>query len=161
MVAMFFLYIPLNTWYFSCSVCFVAIPCNICNNIFLFLPQTHSLGNRRAVPGRKKGFDVLLAEHKSKTREKELLRQAEQQQLQTPALREPHPSPSKSSQETHQNSHGLSAPEVKPSVPSKAKPHNPSLPRCTSVFRFSCEIISGFLICLYPFYWAPEPSPFW
>ncbi|XP_077132007.1 ataxin-7 isoform X1 [Ranitomeya variabilis] len=91
--------------------------------------KTHSLGYRRAVQGRKKGFDVLLAEHKSKTREKELLRQAEQQQQQTPALREPHPSPSKSSQETHQNSHGLSAPEVKPSVPSKAKPHNPSLPR--------------------------------
>ncbi|XP_056380502.1 ataxin-7 isoform X4 [Hyla sarda] len=91
--------------------------------------KTHSLGYRRAVQGRKKGFDALLAEHKSKTREKELLRQAEQQQQQTPALREPHPSPSKSSQETHQNSHGLSAPEVKPSVPSKAKPHNPSLPR--------------------------------
>ncbi|XP_075039463.1 ataxin-7 isoform X1 [Mixophyes fleayi] len=92
--------------------------------------KTHSLGYRRAVQGRKKGFDVLLAEHKNKTREKELLRHAEQQQQQQmSALREPHPSPSKSSQESHQNSHGLSAPEVKPSVPSKAKPHNPSLPR--------------------------------
>ncbi|XP_068109894.1 ataxin-7 isoform X2 [Hyperolius riggenbachi] len=92
--------------------------------------KTHSLGYRRAVQGRKKGFDALLAEHKNKTREKELLRHAEQQQQQqTSALREPHPSPSKSSQEPHQNSHGLSAPEVKPSIPSKAKPHNPSLPR--------------------------------
>ncbi|PIO31426.1 hypothetical protein AB205_0092700, partial [Aquarana catesbeiana] len=86
-------------------------------------------GYRRAVQGRKKGFDVLLAEHKNKTREKEQLRHAEQQQQQTSALREPHPSPSKSSQEPHQNSHGHSTPEVKPSVPSKAKPHNPSLPR--------------------------------
>ncbi|XP_040215105.1 ataxin-7 isoform X1 [Rana temporaria] len=97
--------------------------------------KAHSLGYRRAVQGRKKGFDVLLAEHKNKTREKEQLRHAEQQQQQqqTSALREPHPSPSKSSQEPHQNSHGHSAPEVKPSVPSKAKPHNnPSLPRPSS-----------------------------
>ncbi|KAM9327220.1 ataxin-7 [Gastrophryne carolinensis] len=96
--------------------------------------KTHSLGYRRAVQGRKKGFDALLAEHKNKSREKDLLRHAEQQQQQqqTSALREPHPSPSKSSQEPHQNSHGLSAPEAKPSIPSKVKPHNSSLPRTSS-----------------------------
>ncbi|KAM8930780.1 ataxin-7 [Pelodytes ibericus] len=93
--------------------------------------KTHSLGYRRAVQGRKKRFDVLLAEHKNKTREKELLRQAEHQQ-QTPALREPNPVPSKSSQELHQTSHALTTPEVKPSVPSKAKLQNPSLPRPSS-----------------------------
>ncbi|XP_012815986.1 ataxin-7 isoform X2 [Xenopus tropicalis] len=90
--------------------------------------KTHSLGYRRAVQGRKKRFDVLLAEHKNKTREKELLRHSEHQQ-QAPALREPHPVPSKSSQELHQNSHGLTSPEAKPSITNKAKPHNPSLPR--------------------------------
>ncbi|KAM4652381.1 ataxin-7 isoform 2-T2 [Discoglossus pictus] len=90
--------------------------------------KTHSLGYRRAVKGRKKRFDVLLAEHKNKAREKELLRNSEHQQ-QTPALRDPHPLPSKSSQELHQNSHGIAAPEAKPSVANKAKPHNPSLPR--------------------------------
>ncbi|KAM4721713.1 LOW QUALITY PROTEIN: ataxin-7 [Rhinophrynus dorsalis] len=91
--------------------------------------KTHSLGYRRAVQGRKEQFDVLLAEHKNKSREKELLRQAEQRQQQAPALREPHPLPSKSSQELHQNSHGLASPEAKPSITNKAKPHNPSLPR--------------------------------
>ncbi|XP_041445209.1 ataxin 7 L homeolog isoform X3 [Xenopus laevis] len=90
--------------------------------------KTHSLGYRRAVQGRKKRFDVLLAEHKNKTREKELLRHSEHQQ-QAPALREPHPLPSKSSQELHQNSHGLTSPEAKPSITNKAKPHNSSLPR--------------------------------
>ncbi|CAH2312987.1 ataxin-7 isoform X1 [Pelobates cultripes] len=94
--------------------------------------KTHSLGYRRAVQGRKKRFDVLLAEHKNKSREKELLRHAEQQQQSTPALRESNPVPSKSSQELHQTSHALTAPEVKPSVPNKAKIHNPSLPRPSS-----------------------------
>ncbi|XP_053545366.1 ataxin-7 [Bombina bombina] len=91
--------------------------------------KTHSLSYRRAVQGRKKRFDVLLAEHKNKTREKEILRNSEHQQQTTPALREPNPLPSKSSQELHQNSHGITSPEAKPSVANKAKPHNPSLPR--------------------------------
>ncbi|XP_072528925.1 ataxin-7-like protein 1 isoform X2 [Salminus brasiliensis] len=33
--------------------------------------KTHSLTHRRAVPGRKKDFDILLAEHKGRTKEKE------------------------------------------------------------------------------------------
>nr|XP_033782066.1 ataxin-7 isoform X2 [Geotrypetes seraphini] len=88
--------------------------------------KTHSLGYRRAVLGRRKRFDVLLAEHKSKTRE--LLRNSEHQQ-QMPPLREPHPSPSKTSQELHQTSHGIAPVESKPSVPNKPRPHNVSLPR--------------------------------
>ncbi|XP_075794612.1 ataxin-7 isoform X3 [Pelodiscus sinensis] len=90
--------------------------------------KTHSLTQRRAVQGRRKRFDVLLAEHKSKTREKELLRHSDHHQ-QMPPLREPHPSPSKTSQELHQNSHGLTPTESKPLVPNKPKPHPPSLPR--------------------------------
>nr|XP_015202719.1 PREDICTED: ataxin-7 isoform X2 [Lepisosteus oculatus]XP_015202720.1 PREDICTED: ataxin-7 isoform X2 [Lepisosteus oculatus]XP_015202721.1 PREDICTED: ataxin-7 isoform X2 [Lepisosteus oculatus]XP_015202722.1 PREDICTED: ataxin-7 isoform X2 [Lepisosteus oculatus] len=85
--------------------------------------KTHSLSQRRAVLGRRKRFDALLAEHKSKTREKELHRNSECSQQTTP-LREPHPP-----QETHQISHGNNPAESKPSAPSKAKPHNPSLPR--------------------------------
>ncbi|XP_030062197.1 ataxin-7 [Microcaecilia unicolor] len=90
--------------------------------------KTHSLGYRRAVLGRRKRFDVLLAEHKSKTREKELLRNSEHHQ-QTPPLREPHPSPSKTSQELHQTPHGITPAESKPSVPNKPRHHNVSLPR--------------------------------
>ncbi|KAL7882381.1 hypothetical protein SRHO_G00000390 [Serrasalmus rhombeus] len=33
--------------------------------------KTHSLTHRRAVPGRKKDFDILLAEHKGRAKEKE------------------------------------------------------------------------------------------
>ncbi|XP_064422323.1 ataxin-7 isoform X3 [Latimeria chalumnae] len=90
--------------------------------------KTHSLSQRRAVQGRRKRFDVLLAEHKSKNRDKELLRNFDHQQHTLP-LREPHPSPSKISQELHQNSHGNILLETKPSTPNKPKPHNPSLPR--------------------------------
>ncbi|XP_029456881.1 ataxin-7 isoform X2 [Rhinatrema bivittatum] len=90
--------------------------------------KTHSLGYRRAVLGRRKRFDVLLAEHKSKTREKELLRNSEHHQH-MPPLREPHPSSSKTSQELHQNPHGITPTESKPSIPNKPKPHNSSLPR--------------------------------
>ncbi|XP_050835133.1 ataxin-7 isoform X2 [Serinus canaria] len=90
--------------------------------------KTHSLTQRRAVQGRRKRFDVLLAEHKSKTREKELLRHSDHHQ-QMPPLREPHPSPTKTSQELHQNSHGVTLTESKPLLPNKPKPHPPSLPR--------------------------------
>ncbi|XP_077357672.1 ataxin-7-like protein 1 isoform X3 [Festucalex cinctus] len=37
--------------------------------------KTHSLTNRRAVPGRRKHFDVLLAEHRGRTKEKEGVRE--------------------------------------------------------------------------------------
>ncbi|XP_053147759.1 ataxin-7 isoform X2 [Hemicordylus capensis] len=90
--------------------------------------KTHSLTQRRAVQGRRKRFDLLLAEHKSKTRDKELLRHLDHHQ-QIPPLREPHPSPSRTSQELHQNSHGVIPTESKPLVPNKPKPHTPSLPR--------------------------------
>ncbi|XP_052046312.1 ataxin-7 isoform X2 [Apodemus sylvaticus] len=84
--------------------------------------KTHSLTQRRAVEGRRKRFDVLLAEHKNKTREKELVRHPDSQQLPHP-LRDPHPTPPRTPQEPH-----LPA-ESKPFLASKPKPHTPSLPR--------------------------------
>ncbi|XP_035243533.1 ataxin-7 isoform X2 [Anguilla anguilla] len=94
--------------------------------------KTHSLSQRRAVLGRRKRFDTLLAEHKSKAREKELLRSSEYPQ-QNPALRDPHPSPSRVMQDPHQVPHGNStAADGKPSAPSKPKPHNLGLPRMNS-----------------------------
>ncbi|KAG8435866.1 hypothetical protein GDO86_007091 [Hymenochirus boettgeri] len=113
--------------------------------------KTHSLGYRRAVQGRKKRFDVLLAEHKNKSREKEFLRHPDHQQQ---ALREPHPLPSKSSQELHQNSHGLTAPETKLSVPNKAKPHNPSLPRA---FNHPAPPVETPLVTPPPYTESPQP----
>ncbi|KAM4881904.1 ataxin-7 isoform 2-T4 [Thomomys bottae] len=90
--------------------------------------KTHSLTQRRAVQGRRKRFDVLLAEHKNKTREKESIRHLDSQQSSQP-LRDPHPTPPKTSLEPHQNSHGVIPSESKPFVASKPKPHTPSLPR--------------------------------
>ncbi|XP_014401613.1 PREDICTED: ataxin-7 isoform X2 [Myotis brandtii] len=90
--------------------------------------KTHSLTQRRAVQGRRKRFDVLLAEHKNKTREKELIRHLDSQQSTQP-LRDLHLAPSRTSQEPHQNSHGVIPSESKPFVASKPKPHTPSLPR--------------------------------
>ncbi|EHB15589.1 Ataxin-7 [Heterocephalus glaber] len=90
--------------------------------------KTHSLTQRRAVQGRRKRFDVLLAEHKNKPREKESIRHLDSQQPLQP-LRDPHPTPPRTSQEPHQNIHGVTPSESKPFVASKPKPHTPSLPR--------------------------------
>ncbi|XP_053786276.1 ataxin-7 isoform X1 [Desmodus rotundus] len=90
--------------------------------------KTHSLTQRRAVQGRRKRFDVLLAEHKNKTREKESIRHPDSQQPMQP-LRDPHPAPPRISQEPHSNSQGVIPSESKPFVASKPKPHTPSLPR--------------------------------
>nr|XP_023649737.1 ataxin-7 isoform X1 [Paramormyrops kingsleyae]XP_023649738.1 ataxin-7 isoform X1 [Paramormyrops kingsleyae]XP_023649739.1 ataxin-7 isoform X1 [Paramormyrops kingsleyae]XP_023649740.1 ataxin-7 isoform X1 [Paramormyrops kingsleyae] len=82
--------------------------------------KTHSLSQRRAVPGRRKRFDALLAEHKSRARDRELQRGSELPQ-QTPLLRDPHPSPARPGLEHH------------PAPPSAGEPKapNPSLPRLT------------------------------
>ncbi|KAM6170607.1 LOW QUALITY PROTEIN: ataxin-7 [Rhynchocyon petersi] len=90
--------------------------------------KTHSLTQRRAVQGRRKRFDVLLAEHKNKTREKESIRHPDSQQP-TQLLRDLNPAPLRASQEPHQNSHGVIPSESKLPVASKPKPHTPSLPR--------------------------------
>ncbi|KAG8142653.1 hypothetical protein E2320_005857 [Naja naja] len=50
--------------------------------------KTHSLNYRRAVSGRKKQFDILLAEHKARSREKEVTKDKEHPQ----SVREAHQS---------------------------------------------------------------------
>ncbi|XP_010604875.1 ataxin-7 isoform X1 [Fukomys damarensis] len=90
--------------------------------------KTHSLTQRRAVQGRRKRFDVLLAEHKNKTREKESIRHLDSQQPLQP-LRDPHPAPPRAPQEPHQGARGATPSESKPFVASNPKPNTPSLPR--------------------------------
>ncbi|XP_078270015.1 ataxin-7 [Rhinoraja longicauda] len=90
--------------------------------------KTHSLSHRRSVLGRRKHFDLLLAEHRNKPREKELHRMSDHHH-QTPLLRELHPSPLKASPELHPNSHGNAASDVKQTVSGKTKFYNSSLPR--------------------------------
>ncbi|KAF5904513.1 ataxin-7-like isoform X2 [Clarias magur] len=91
--------------------------------------KTHSLSQRRAVPGRRKRFDVLLAEHKNRAREKELQQhqhRTEPSQQTPPPLREPHPPP-------HHGNPMVTATDAAKLFPlSKAKPHNPVLPRSSS-----------------------------
>lgn len=91
--------------------------------------KTHSLSQRRAVPGRRKRFDVLLAEHKNRAREKELLQQqhkTEPSHQTPPPLREPHPP-------LHHGNPTVAAMDAAKLFPlSKAKSHNPVLPRSSS-----------------------------
>uniref|UniRef100_A0A8C7I4P9 Ataxin 7 n=1 Tax=Oncorhynchus kisutch TaxID=8019 RepID=A0A8C7I4P9_ONCKI len=95
--------------------------------------KTHSLSQRRAVLGRRKRFDTLLTEHKSKARERELQHTHPQQ---TPPLRDPHPSPSRLAphHDAHQVAQGNGAADAatKPLVLGKPKPQNPGLPRLNS-----------------------------
>ncbi|XP_029630836.1 ataxin-7 [Salmo trutta] len=94
--------------------------------------KTHSLSQRRAVLGRRKRFDTLLTEHKSKARERELQHTHPQQ---IPPLRDPHPSPSRLAphHDPHQVAQGNRAADAtKPLVLCKPKPQNPGLPRLNS-----------------------------
>ncbi|KAK2862444.1 hypothetical protein Q5P01_001977 [Channa striata] len=99
--------------------------------------KTHSLSQRRAVPGRRKRFDTLLAEHKNRARERERERELHQpHSQQNPPLRDPHPSSSHlaAAHDAHQVAHGNSpTPDAtKPSPLSKPKYHSPGLPRLNS-----------------------------
>ncbi|XP_034549715.1 ataxin-7 isoform X1 [Notolabrus celidotus] len=98
--------------------------------------KTHSLSQRRAVPGRRKRFDTLLAEHKNRTRERERERELHQpHSQQNPSLRDPHPSSHlAAAHDAHQVAHGNGpAPDTtKPLPPSKPKFHSPGLPRLNS-----------------------------
>ncbi|XP_044077619.1 ataxin-7 isoform X2 [Siniperca chuatsi] len=96
--------------------------------------KTHSLSQRRAVPGRRKRFDTLLAEHKNRTREREReLHQPHSQQ--NPSLRDPHPSSHlAAAHDAHQVAHGNgTAPDATKPLPlGKPKFHSPGLPRLNS-----------------------------
>ncbi|XP_067360796.1 ataxin-7 isoform X2 [Channa argus] len=99
--------------------------------------KTHSLSQRRAVPGRRKRFDTLLAEHKNRARERERERELHQpHSQQNPPLRDPHPSSSHlaAAHDTHQVAHGNGpAPDATKPLPlSKPKYHSPGLPRLNS-----------------------------
>ncbi|KAM4613357.1 ataxin-7 [Polymixia lowei] len=94
--------------------------------------KTHSLSQRRAVPGRRKRFDTLLAEHKSRARERE--RELHHPNShQNPPLRDPHPS-SRLAAAHDQVAHGNGpAPDATKPLPfGKSKPHNSGLPRLNS-----------------------------
>ncbi|XP_075766098.1 ataxin-7-like protein 1 isoform X4 [Pelodiscus sinensis] len=90
--------------------------------------KTHSLNHRRAVPGRKKQFDILLAEHKARSREKEVAKDKEHPQ----SLRETHQSHPTPAQESLSGSSLNSGLEPKVTFPTKARPSNSVLPRPSS-----------------------------
>ncbi|KAF3855943.1 hypothetical protein F7725_016666, partial [Dissostichus mawsoni] len=102
--------------------------------------KTHSLSQRRAVPGRRKRFDTLLAEHKSRTRDREKEKEKERELQQThsqqnPSLRDPHPSSHlAAAHDAHQVAHanGPATDATKPLPIGKPKFHSPGLPRLNS-----------------------------
>ncbi|XP_064145926.1 ataxin-7-like protein 1 isoform X4 [Loxodonta africana] len=101
--------------------------------------KTHSLSHRRAVPGRKKQFDLLLAEHKAKSREKEV---KDKEHLLTSA-REILPCQSGPAQESLPGSSGNSGPESKVASPAKSRPPNSVLPRPSSANSISSSASSN------------------
>ncbi|XP_078076295.1 ataxin-7-like protein 1 isoform X4 [Mustelus asterias] len=90
--------------------------------------KTHSLNYRRAVPGRRKQFDILLAEHKARSREKETVKDKEHLQV----SKETHQSQSMPTQE--QVTASLTNPGLEPKVTSPAKSRllNSALSRVSS-----------------------------
>ncbi|XP_006834444.1 PREDICTED: ataxin-7-like protein 1 isoform X2 [Chrysochloris asiatica] len=110
--------------------------------------KTHSLSHRRAVPGRKKQFDLLLAEHKAKSREKEV---KDKEHLLTPA-RELLPCQKGPAQESLPGSAGSSGPESKVASPAKSRPPNSVLPRPSSANSISSSASSNHSG------YTPEPS---
>ncbi|XP_007469039.1 PREDICTED: ataxin-7-like protein 1 isoform X2 [Lipotes vexillifer] len=101
--------------------------------------KTHSLSHRRAVPGRKKQFDLLLAEHKAKSREKEV---KDKEHLLTSA-REALPNPSGPAQDSLPGSSGSLGPEPKVASPAKSRPPNSVLPRPSSANSISSSTSSN------------------
>ncbi|XP_045144769.1 ataxin-7-like protein 1 isoform X2 [Echinops telfairi] len=101
--------------------------------------KTHSLSHRRAVPGRRKQFDLLLAEHKAKSREKEV---KDKEHLLPPAreLLTGQPGPA---QGPLPGSAGDSGPECKVTSPAKARPPNSVLPRPSSANSISSSASSN------------------
>ncbi|XP_059790142.1 ataxin-7-like protein 1 isoform X8 [Balaenoptera ricei] len=101
--------------------------------------KTHSLSHRRAVPGRKKQFDLLLAEHKAKSREKEV---KDKEHLLT-STREVLPNPSGPAQDSLPGSSGSLGPEPKVASPAKSRPPNSVLPRPSSANSISSSTSSN------------------
>uniref|UniRef100_A0ABM5GGL2 Ataxin-7-like protein 1 isoform X1 n=1 Tax=Pogona vitticeps TaxID=103695 RepID=A0ABM5GGL2_9SAUR len=87
--------------------------------------KTHSLNHRRAVPGRKKQFDILLAEHKARSREKEVAKEKEHPQ----SVRETHQNQSVPVQDPPSGASVNSAQESKGTSPAKSRLPNSVFPR--------------------------------
>ncbi|OXB71832.1 UNVERIFIED_CONTAM: hypothetical protein H355_015586, partial [Colinus virginianus] len=96
--------------------------------ILSVLEKTHSLNHRRAVPGRKKQFDILLAEHKARSREKEVAKDKEH----PPSTRESYQSQPTPAQDSLSGSSVNSGQESKVTSPAKSRPPNSVLPRPSS-----------------------------
>ncbi|XP_053111968.1 ataxin-7-like protein 1 isoform X3 [Hemicordylus capensis] len=90
--------------------------------------KTHSLNHRRAVPGRKKQFDILLAEHKARSREKEVSKDKEHPQ----SIRETHQSHPVPAQDTLSGASVNCGQEPKGMSPGKSRPPNSVFPRPSS-----------------------------
>ncbi|KAL8220966.1 UNVERIFIED_CONTAM: Ataxin-7-like protein 1 [Gekko kuhli] len=90
--------------------------------------KTHSLNHRRAVPGRKKQFDVLLAEHKARSREKEVAKDKEHPQ----SIRETHQNQPVPAQDSLSGASVNSGPEPKGTSPAKSRPPSSVFPRSSS-----------------------------
>ncbi|XP_045649403.1 LOW QUALITY PROTEIN: ataxin-7-like protein 1 [Ursus americanus] len=101
--------------------------------------KTHSLSHRRAVPGRKKQFDLLMAEHKAKSREKEV---KDKEHLLTSA-REVLPNQPGPAQDCLPGPSGSSGPEPKVASPAKSRPPNSVLPRPSSANSISSSTSSN------------------
>nr|XP_005609116.2 ataxin-7-like protein 1 isoform X4 [Equus caballus] len=101
--------------------------------------KTHSLSHRRAVPGRKKQFDLLLAEHKAKSREKEV---KDKEHLLASA-REVLPNQSGPAPDSLPGPSGSSGPEPKVASPAKSRPPNSVLPRPSSANSISSSTSSN------------------
>ncbi|XP_013007905.1 ataxin-7-like protein 1 isoform X3 [Cavia porcellus] len=108
--------------------------------------KTHSLSHRRAVPGRRKQFDLLLAEHKAKSREKEV-----KEHLLT-STREIFPSQPGPVQDSLPGSSGSSGPEPKVTSPAKPRLPNSVIPRPSSANSISSSASSNHST------YTPEPA---
>ncbi|XP_070803507.1 ataxin-7-like protein 1 isoform X2 [Pituophis catenifer annectens] len=90
--------------------------------------KTHSLNHRRAVLGRKKQFDILLAEHKARSREKEVTKDKDHPQ----SVRETHQSQPISGADAVTGSSANSGQELKGASPAKSRQPNSVFPRPSS-----------------------------
>lgn len=117
--------------------------------------KTHSLTQRRAVPGRSQLFDALLAEHKGLAKEREALKEKEKEA----ALRAKEAcSQSIASQETTSPSKSY-CPSERPLSSLKlrlANAHIPRVPAGSSSFSTSCPLPPAAPPAVVP---VPEPSP--
>lgn len=108
---------------------------------FLVFQQTHSISHRRAVPGRRKRFDILLKELKDRSNFQ-----------QNAPLRDPPPNP----QPAPVNRADVETP--KPSPLGKSKFHSPGLPRLVllcHIYLFKQLLLS--LFCFFPTNVFPPP----